>query len=1530
MTRGLDASRSRNVSITWKKDDTRVTEAQDKAVLGAYGSRLKGDDPFSATNVGAGVRGTEMLAWLHDRRHCVELRHLRSLLLPANETGFKFVYEETGFHPCNGLSNDDAAFVRAMFNSTYGPMLTSSVLIRRSPPALDNLQYAALDWAEYKLSKEAIYRGLSRGAAEQIMREHEELAREAFEELGCDLDADRGNGSGRAASADAAGTKNTAAYTRSVCQQLRVSATLSSCGTPWSWVSGSEDARARLEEDERSASDAKPMLLGDLATLRQADRPDRYMVRPFPTADYDEGENSYRSSFVVQPATSYNYLLNMALITCQMNHAGLAFPLHVRLRRDWQAFYGQDEVFPSANAHYAGAVLVWFDDTMELPESVNKFHPTAQPCIPLLVYKTRHERVLRNKGYQFFSPFSLASLDGKRVEWGNHSAKKRITFYELRQIMAHLHAAEPEDRWYMYRDADDELDLFVSPNDPTVALNDDGQANVWTGNDDDEESNGLTLVPCTLVWKDEWDEFVVLGKEESPALYGREYVYVEYDEEERRQNTTNLVMVDYTPLEFTEHEGNPPLSRAEYRTVDAGTRALQRIKRYHGLEDNLGEYQTMEPEPDNPELVPEEEEDQEALVLRGGAPEKPKRAVRARLSSPMTSSNLPTPPAPRTRKKREEKVKVLATKEESPEKKRGEAKPKKAAVPTYQEQVRSYFVLSALVREVARESGLASEALHALRLPHIARHLRENLWGRDGVERELGDVLHDVRLHFGARFVRGVAAHRVIRPSDGVEIADGREARDRQLHFWTYLRFAHERAERRGQPMRRWLVMSHTNANAAETLLERSADATVDCVVTNPKGFSPLLGLRARHSGRFRLEVEPDASAAVARMAVANPSYDAVFVDIAKLADYPTALLELCDAHGALSTGRLRDGGTLVLMCRLPLQPSDALARALEGFQSSFDPGSTVAHVDDSDAFPTGLLLFSGFRGRDASSASDAKRAACAQSFETLRAGLYMRRTTWSDLYGSTTAAESGSDVTDAEKPPWPELGRALDAANERMRDLVVEMVDGGTPQKKPPSAAAKRRLFAALSPSVHRLARERELDTSRNAVLPRRWQATHASGYFYVERPVFRELPYVHGVRDLEGRCHWGQYKLLVSELDFFARARRALGGSRVPKTVVYVGAANGMHLPIIADLFPELAIHAYDGAPFSDGARLHPRVTTFEGRDGFVTDAALPTISARARAAHAASVVDGKDPPLLFVSDIRISPDDVAVNKDMVDQARWGVALDADMMMLKFRLPYPAPDGSIRVRSPSAHDFPAGVRKTSRSQTARAGRYLYLDGIVQPQVFAPTHSTEARLIATKPYSLREYDPVLYESNMNAYNAVLRRVLFVNAPNVDLHVFGFDRGIECLMTFIAARAYLSTLRTEQGQSQATSFVGQPLDLDSLDADSLRSALDGLHVGGAAEFARAVRLLAWMDGRMQRATGRQLYDCVTHTLKDYMRKHGRREDGKRMPLQERALLDAWLTYKQRRQAYEVEAWEAANADRPIGGRDHLRDPRQQQ
>jgi cap2 methyltransferase len=188
----------------------------------------------------------------------------------------------------------------------------------------------------------------------------------------------------------------------------------------------------------------------------------------------------------------------------------------------------------------------------------------------------------------------------------------------------------------------------------------------------------------------------------------------------------------------------------------------------------------------------------------------------------------------------------------------------------------------------------------------------------------------------------------------------------------------------------------------------------------------------------------------------------------------------------------------------------------------------------------------------------------------------------------------------------------------------------------------------------------------------------------------------------------HLGQRKLLLSEVDFLSDF--ASPGD----TVVYAGAAPGIHIGLLAQLFPRLRFELYDPREFTVKKSKAIKTTV-----GFFTD-------------ETARKYAGRD-DVLFVSDIRVGtegrhPNEAEVAKDMEMQMDWVRIMNPRAAMLKFR---PAYDSEKPVR--------------------------YLAGVRRLQAWAPQTSTETRLVATRPYTTTEYSPKDHEGRMFHLNSVVR-----------------------------------------------------------------------------------------------------------------------------------------------------------------------------
>lgn len=198
----------------------------------------------------------------------------------------------------------------------------------------------------------------------------------------------------------------------------------------------------------------------------------------------------------------------------------------------------------------------------------------------------------------------------------------------------------------------------------------------------------------------------------------------------------------------------------------------------------------------------------------------------------------------------------------------------------------------------------------------------------------------------------------------------------------------------------------------------------------------------------------------------------------------------------------------------------------------------------------------------------------------------------------------------------------------------------------------------------------------------------------------------------------HIGQLKLLLSEM----QAIIYYMDTTLVKNMVYVGAAHGYHIYVLAKLFPGLTYHLYDISESWD-KRLYE----------------LKNVIINNRYFEEKDIKEWQErnEEILFVSDIRnlavgleedkkadLDTFETLVAADMLMQQEWVKQLKPALSLLKFRLAYP------------------DVVK-EKTQT-------YLDGTVLRQIFARPSSAETRLLV-KGIAYRDWDLTTYD-RMNAY----------------------------------------------------------------------------------------------------------------------------------------------------------------------------------
>ena len=241
----------------------------------------------------------------------------------------------------------------------------------------------------------------------------------------------------------------------------------------------------------------------------------------------------------------------------------------------------------------------------------------------------------------------------------------------------------------------------------------------------------------------------------------------------------------------------------------------------------------------------------------------------------------------------------------------------------------------------------------------------------------------------------------------------------------------------------------------------------------------------------------------------------------------------------------------------------------------------------------------------------------------------------------------------------------------------------------------------------------------------------------------------------------HWGQRKLLMSEIEFLTLVgEQDLTGA----TVVYAGAAPGHHVPCLLRLFPNVHYILLDPTPFSQclvelERRPNSNVMLM---NTYLTDELAGELSKRYD-------------KILFISDIRVDGhSEESIQKDMADQARWHELMKSTRSILKFRLPW-------------------YILETTE----------YLDGDLHLPVWGPQTTTESRLITKKghPLARHTYDNDRYNNQMFYHRCYTRPALY---PHAIEGVPGLDHCYDCTAEVDILRRYLAEFGPRMRDPAAT------------------------------------------------------------------------------------------------------------------------------
>jgi hypothetical protein len=246
---------------------------------------------------------------------------------------------------------------------------------------------------------------------------------------------------------------------------------------------------------------------------------------------------------------------------------------------------------------------------------------------------------------------------------------------------------------------------------------------------------------------------------------------------------------------------------------------------------------------------------------------------------------------------------------------------------------------------------------------------------------------------------------------------------------------------------------------------------------------------------------------------------------------------------------------------------------------------------------------------------------------------------------------------------------------------------------------------------------------------------------------PFFRTVDKIPGQSEYKDydcttyrHVHWGQLKLLLSEIEFLTIALNRYGWDSHP-ILIYPGAAPGHHTELLAKMFPQVTFHLYDQTEFVVRAskQIHLHKQYFLDKDAeFWRDYK-------------------RDQPILLCSDIRTSPvTDESIIADNELQLKWWQTIQPDLTIYKMRFPF----------TQGITEYPEGIR------------YL--------QAFPQGMSTECRLYIEKGAKMIQYNHADQEHKMAYHNQFLRGKAYhvFSQQNFDLKRDGVCNCYDCT-TFI-------------------------------------------------------------------------------------------------------------------------------------------------
>lgn len=261
----------------------------------------------------------------------------------------------------------------------------------------------------------------------------------------------------------------------------------------------------------------------------------------------------------------------------------------------------------------------------------------------------------------------------------------------------------------------------------------------------------------------------------------------------------------------------------------------------------------------------------------------------------------------------------------------------------------------------------------------------------------------------------------------------------------------------------------------------------------------------------------------------------------------------------------------------------------------------------------------------------------------------------------------------------------------------------------------------------------------------------------------TFPEEPYRRRRHEDKTLIHIGQRKLHMSEVEFLTECCSELYDKKKHEkkiVLIYAGAAHGVHIPTLINMFPFIEYILIDPGKFQIDHSIYSEKAVCKIENCFMNDEKAEKLYERY-----------KDYTRLFISDIRTSDikekneseREDTIMKDMNAQMNWYYILKPFKSMLKFRLPY------------------VGNNKNAVTKID------YLEGTPHFQLWAGCTSSETRLFVGENAELKSYDCIKYENQLFRFNTNERTSCYKH----DIELPGIDHCYDCYAETYIFNSYL-------------------------------------------------------------------------------------------------------------------------------------------